>query len=175
MSQCFPKPFGGDINVKVDLSNHAIKTDLKNVTGIDTSKLAEKSDLVSLKAEVDKLEIDKLKSVPSNSSNLKSKVDELDVDKLLIGKLETTTVDLSKLNDVVKNDVIKDAYNAKIKNIEDKIPDITKLATKTNLHVKINEVKAETSSMNNLATTTTTTTTTTALTAVENEIPNVSN
>ena len=172
MSQYFPKPFGGDINVKVDLSNYATKTDLKNVTGIDTSKLAGKPDFVSLKAEVDKLEIDKLKSVPTNSRNLKSKVDELDVDKLHIGKLETTTIDLSKLNDVVKNDVLKDAYNAKIKIIEDKIPDITNLATKTNLHVKINEVKAETSSMNNLATTTTTTT---ALTAVENEIPNVSN
>ena len=57
MSQYFPKPykpFGGDINVKVDLSNYATKSDLKNATGIDTSKLAAKSDLVSLKAEVDK-------------------------------------------------------------------------------------------------------------------------
>ena len=52
----FPKPyepFGGDINVKVDLSNYATKSDLKNATGIDTSKLAAKSDLVSLKAEID--------------------------------------------------------------------------------------------------------------------------
>ena len=59
-SQYFPKPyepFGGDINVKVDLSNYATKSDLKNATSIDTSKLAAKSDLVSLKAEVDKLDI----------------------------------------------------------------------------------------------------------------------
>ena len=71
MSQYFPRPyepFGGDVNVKVALSNYATKSDLKNATGIDTSKLAVKSDLVSLKAEVDKLNIDKLKSVPSNLS-----------------------------------------------------------------------------------------------------------
>ena len=91
MSQYFPKPyklFGRDINVKVDLSNYATKSDLKNATGIDTSSLAAKSDLVSLKAEVDKLDIDKLKTVPDDLSNLKSKVD-----KLNIGKLETTPVD----------------------------------------------------------------------------------
>ena len=62
MSQYFPKPyepFGGNVNVKVDLSNYAAKADLKNATGIDTSKLAAKSDLVSLKAEVDKIDVDK--------------------------------------------------------------------------------------------------------------------
>ena len=65
MSQYFLKPykpFGGDINVKVDLSNYATKADLKNATGIDTSKLAAKSDLVSLKAEIDKIDVDKLKT-----------------------------------------------------------------------------------------------------------------
>ena len=77
MSQYFPKPyepFGRDINVKVDFSNYATKADSKNATGIDTSKLAAKSDLVSLKAEVIKLDIDKLKSVPTNLSNLKRKI-----------------------------------------------------------------------------------------------------
>ena len=81
MSQYFPKPyepFGGDINVKVDLSNYATKSDLKNATGIDTSKLASKSDLVNLKTEVDKLDIDKLENVPTNLRKLKSKVDKLD-------------------------------------------------------------------------------------------------
>ena len=85
MSQYFPKPyepFVGDINIKVDLFNYATKTDLKNATGIDTSKLAVKSDLVSLKAKVGKLGIDKLESVPANLSNLKSKVDKLDIEKL---------------------------------------------------------------------------------------------
>ena len=80
--------------------HYAGKSDLKNATGTDTSKLAAKSDLVSLKAEVDKLDIDKLKNVPTNLSNLKSKVDKLD-----IVKLETTPVDLSKLSNVVKNEV----------------------------------------------------------------------
>ena len=62
MSQYFPKPydpFGGDINVKVDLSNYATKADLKNATGIDTSKLAAKSHLASLKAEIDQTDVDK--------------------------------------------------------------------------------------------------------------------
>ena len=65
MSKYFPKPyesFGGDINVKVDLSNYTIKADLKNATGIDTSKLVAKSNLVSLKAEVDGVDEDKLKT-----------------------------------------------------------------------------------------------------------------
>ena len=84
MSQCFPKPyepFGGDINVNVDLSNYAKKkADIKNISHVDTSSFAIKSNLDSLKTEVDKLDIDKLVPVP---------------------------VDLSKLSDVVKNYVVK--------------------------------------------------------------------
>ena len=68
---------------------------------------------------------------------MKSKVDKLDVDELV-----PVPVDLSKLSNVVKNDVVKnDVYNAEIKIIEDKIPDITNLATKTTLNTKRNEVK----------------------------------
>ena len=98
MSQYFPKPhepFGGDINVTVDLSNYATKTDIKNISYIETSSFALKSNLASLKTEVDKLDIDKLVPVP---------------------------VDLSKLSDVVKNDVVKkDVYNklvTKVDNID---------------------------------------------------------
>ena len=83
MSQYFPKPFrdiGENINVKVDLSNYATKTDLNNVTHVDTSSFALKTNLAGLKTEVDKLDIDKL--VPVH-------------------------VDLSKLSDAVKNDVVK--------------------------------------------------------------------
>ena len=83
MSQYFPKlfkSFGGNINIKVDLSNYATKTDLKNVTHVDTSRFALKINLTSLKTEVDKLDIDKLEPFP---------------------------VDLRKLSDVVKNDVVK--------------------------------------------------------------------
>ena len=78
-----------------------------------------------------------MKSVPTNLRNLKSKVDKLDVDKLV-----PVSVDLSKLSDEVKYNVLKkDLYNAKIKNIEDKMSDITNVGTNTTFNSKINEVK----------------------------------
>ena len=86
MSQYFPKPcrhFGGNINVKVDLSNYTTKTDLKNVTNVDTSSFALETNLADLKTEVDKLDMEKLAPV---------------------------TVDLSKLSDVVKKDVVEKLY-----------------------------------------------------------------
>ena len=73
MSLYFPKPyepFGGDINVKVDLSNYATKTDIKNISHIDTSSFALKSNLAGLKTEVDKSVIDKLVPVPVDLSKL---------------------------------------------------------------------------------------------------------
>ena len=98
MIQYFPKPyepFGGDINVKVDLSNYATKADIKNISHVDTSDFSLKTNLASLKIEFDKLDIDKLVPVP---------------------------VDLSKLSDVVKNDVVKkDVYHkllAKVNSID---------------------------------------------------------
>ena len=72
-SQYFPKPyrkFGGNINVKSDLSNYATETDLKNVTHVDTSNFELKINLASLKAEVDKLDIDKLAPLPVDLINL---------------------------------------------------------------------------------------------------------
>ena len=94
---------------------------------------------------------------------MKRKVDKLDVDKLV-----PVPVDLIKLRDDVKNDVVqKDAYNAKIRNIEDKILDIANLATNTTLNAKTNEIKNKVSSINNLAIMA-------ALTTVENKIPNFS-
>ena len=83
MSQYFPKPyepFSADIDVKVDLSNYGTKTDIKNISHVDTSNFALKSNLASFKSEVDKLDIDKLLPAP---------------------------VDLSKLSNVVENEVIK--------------------------------------------------------------------
>ena len=83
--------------------------------------------------------MDKLKNVPSALKSSKSIVGKLD-----IGKLETTAADLSKLSDVVKNEVVKKTeYNATIKDIEDKIPVITNLATNTTLNAEINEVKGK--------------------------------
>ena len=97
MNQYFPKPygtFGRKINFKVDLSNYATKLDLKEAAVTDTTTFALKSNLTSLKTEVDKLGIDKLVQIP---------------------------VDLSKLSDIVKNDVVKKTvYNklvTKVNNI----------------------------------------------------------
>ena len=84
-----------------------------------------------------------MKNEPSNLSNSKNKVD----------KLVPVPVDLSKLSDLVKNDVVKkDEYNAKIKKSEEKIPDITNLATNATLNAKINEVKNEIPRITNLTT-----------------------
>ena len=70
----------------------------------------------NFKSNIGKLNIDKPKNILTNLSNLKSKVDKPDV-----GKLLPVPVDLSKLSDVIKNDVVKkDVYNPKIKKIEDK-------------------------------------------------------
>ena len=69
------------MKVELDISNYATKADLKNVAGVDTSKFAKKVDLANLKPDADKLDIDKLKNLPTNFSKLKSKVDKLDVDK----------------------------------------------------------------------------------------------
>ena len=82
MSQYFPKPkepFGGDINVKVGLSNYATETDIKNISHVDTSNFALESNLAGSKTEVNKWDIDKLESLPSNLINLKDKVDKLDI------------------------------------------------------------------------------------------------
>ena len=73
MSQYFPKPyesFSGDINVKVDLSNYEIKTDTKNISHVDTSSFALNTNLANLKAEPDKLDIEKLVPVPVDLSKL---------------------------------------------------------------------------------------------------------
>ena len=86
MSKYFPKPyepFDRDINVKVDLSNYATKADIKNVSNVDTSSFALKTNLANLKTEVDKLDIDKLKSLPKKLLNLETNVDKLDIDKLV--------------------------------------------------------------------------------------------
>ena len=89
---------------------------------------------------------------------------------MIIDKLVPVLVDLSKLNNVVKNDVVKkDVYNTKIKNIEEKTPDITNLTTKTTPNAKINEVKGEILRFTNLGTTIL------LKTAVENKKPNASN
>ena len=138
MTQYFRKthePFG-NINVRVDLSNYATKEDIKNIMQVDTSGFALKSNLDNLKTKVDKLDIDKLKPLPD---------------------------DVSKLSNVVANEVIKKTdYNNKITEIEGKIPDISNLATKTALTIVENKVP----NISGLVTKT-------KLSAVENKIPDI--
>ena len=115
MIEYFPttNSLGANVKVGLDLSNYLTKTDLKNAIGVDTSSFAKKTDLANLKSDVDKLDIDKLKNVPSNLSGWKSKVRKFDVDILVL-----SPVDLSKLRDPVKNDVIKKAkYHELVKNV----------------------------------------------------------
>ena len=89
------------VKVVLDLTNYATKKELDQATGIDTSDLAAKKDFIALKAEVDKLDINKLSNFTTSCNNLK-KVDDLDV-----GKLKTAPVDMSKLSDIVDNEVVK--------------------------------------------------------------------
>ena len=125
------------MKVELDLSNYVTKAELKNATGVDTSKFAKKVDLANLKSNADELDVDKFKNVSTNLSSLAIKVDKLHVDKLV-----PVPIELSKINDALKNDVLKnDVYNSKIKHIEDKILDITNLVTKTTLNAKINQIK----------------------------------
>ena len=82
MSQYFPKPskpFGGDINVKVDLSSYATKSDIKNISHVDTSSFTLKTNLASLKTDVDKLDIYKLVLVPVDLSKLSDVVKKLNM------------------------------------------------------------------------------------------------
>ena len=71
MSEYFPEPksLGESVKVELDLSNYATKADLKNATGVDTSSFAKKTDLANLKTNLGKLDIDKLKTVPTNLSS----------------------------------------------------------------------------------------------------------
>ena len=85
MSKYFPKSFisfGGNINVKVDLSNYSAKTDIKNISHVHTSRFALKTNLASLKTEVDKLEIEKLVPVPTDWSKLSNVVKMMVLKKL---------------------------------------------------------------------------------------------
>ena len=120
MSQYFLKPyepFGGDINVKVDLSNYPTKTDLKNVLHVDVSSFALKSNLANLKAEVFKLDIDKLTPVPNDLARLSNVVKKDVVIKTVYDKL------VAKVNDIdTTGFLLKTRYDTDKSDLEKKIP-----------------------------------------------------
>ena len=126
------KSSSNNIKVELDLSNYATKDDVKNITHVDVSSYATKTNLATLKTEVDKIDIDKLKTVPD---------------------------DLAKLSNILKNEVVKktdfsadtyvtrtkfstdtNALDDKIDNIEKKIPDISSLETKRNVTTLVNNL-----------------------------------
>ena len=165
MSKYFPplRSFGGNINVKVDLSNYATKTDLKNITHVDTSSFASKTNLASLKTEVDKLDIDKLVTVPVDLSKLNNVVKNEFVKKTVYDKLVT------KVNNIdISGFLLKNKYDADKLKLEKKIPDTSNFVKKSDYNAKISEIEGKIPSISNLATTS-------ALTAVENKIPSVCN
>ena len=161
MSQYFPKPFrsfGGNINVKVDLPNYATKTDLKNVTHIDTSILL-KTNLASLITEVDKLDIDKLAPVPVDLGKLSDVIKNDVVKKNVYDKL------VAKVNNIDTSDfVLKTNYNADKTESEKKIPNVTDFVQEA----KLTELENKIADVSSLVTKT-------ALTTIENKIPSVIN
>ena len=165
MSQYFPKPyepFGGDINVTVDLSNYATKDDIKNITHVDTSRFALKTNFAYLKTEVDKLDIDKLATVPVDLSKLSNVVKNDVFIKTVYDKL------VAKVDNIDTSSLVKKAdYNTKITEIEDKIPDSSRFVKKTDYNTKITEVEGKIPDISGLATKT-------ALITVENKIPDIS-
>ena len=135
MSQYYPpyKSSSNNIKVELDLANHATKTDFKNITHVDVSSFASKTNLAALKTEVDKINADKLK---------------------------TTPVDLAKLNNAVEHDLVKKTvYNTKVTSIEtqiavltkntvDNLADITRLkAINTNSFVTRTKFSADTNAL----------------------------
>ena len=151
MSKYFP-PFNNsskNIKVELDLSNYETKKDIKDITQIDASGFALKTNLGALKTEVDKIDTDKLKTVP---------------------------LDLAKLSNVVKNDVVKKTdYNAKVSDIETQITAVNKNALGNLADIKV--LKTKTVDTSNFVTRTKFSTDTNALDdkieKVDKKIPDV--
>ena len=141
MNQYFPKPyepFGGDINVKVVLSNYATKTDIRNISHVDTSSFAWKANLASLKTEVAKLDIDKLVPVPVDLSKL------IDVAKNNVVKKTEYDKLVAKVNSIDTSAfLLKTKYDTDKSELENKIADTTGLVKKTDYNTKITEIEGK--------------------------------
>ena len=165
MSHYFPKPykpFGGDITVKVDLSNYATKADIKNISHVDTSSFALKTNLANSKTEVDKLDIDKSVPIPTDLSKVSNVVKNGVVKKDAYDKLvaKVNNIDTSGL-------VLKTKYDTDKSELENKITDTSSLVKKSDYNTKITDIEGKVPDISNLPTKT-------ALTTVENKIPNAS-
>ena len=171
MSQYFPpyRSSGRDIKVEPDLSNYATKTDLKNVTHVDVSSFASKTNLASLKTEVDKIDADKLKTVPVDLAGLSNVVKNDVVKKTEYNSLKTKVDSIDITDFLLKTKYEKDGsdFEDKISKIDKSLGDVSDLVNKTDFNAKVTEIESKIPSIRGLATNT-------ALTAVENKIPDVS-
>ena len=158
MSEYFPKPQSHEenIKVKIDLSNYSTMEDIKNITHVDSSSFELKTNLSNLKTEVDKLDIGKLAPVPTDLSKLTNVVKNDVAKKTAYDKL-VAKVDTNDF-------VLKTKYDTDKAELEKKIPNTINLARKTALTTVENKIP----DTGNLATKT-------ALTTVENKIPDTSN
>ena len=129
MDKFYPKPYKAfGKRIKVDLSNHATKTGLKNVTHVDTSRFALRRNLANLKTEVDKLDIDKLLPVPTDLSKLRNVVKNNVVKKTAYDKL------VAKVNNIATSYfVLRTKYNTDKKELENKIHNVTDFVKKAKL------------------------------------------
>ena len=164
MSQYFPTPLLDYKNIKVniDLSNYATKKDINDITHVDTSNFALKTNLANLKTKVDKLDIEKLATIPVDLSKL-SNVVKNDVVKTVYDKL-VAIVDNIDTN----NFVLKTNFNNKFTGLENKTPNTSGLVKKTDYNTKITEIEYKILDFSGIATKT-------ALTTVENKIPSTNN
>ena len=159
MSQYYPphKSSSNNIKVEVDLTNYATKTDLKNITHVDVSSFASKTNLAALKTEVHKIDADKLKTTPTDLAKLTNAVEHdvvkktdyntkvTSIESQIAGLTKTTAdnlADITKLKAIDSNSFVTrtkfsadtNALDDKIDGVEKKIPDISGLATKTSLN-----------------------------------------
>ena len=178
MNNNFPpyRSTSNDIKVELDLSNYATKDNVKNITHVDVSSYATKTNLSALKSEVDKIDTDKLKTVPADLAKLSNVVKNDVVKKTTYNTLKNKVdaIDTSKFVSRTKFTTDTNALDDKIDKVEKKIPDISGLATKSSVTRLITEqedytdkVKKKIPDISGLASKT-------ELTAVENKIPNVS-
>ena len=193
MSKYFP-PYNnssGNIKVKLDLSNYATKRDIKDITHIDSSGFASKTNLAALKTEVDKIDTDKLKTVPNDltkSSNVvkyvvkkadyNTKISNIETQITLVNKntldnladikvLKTKPVDTGNFVTRTKFSTDTNALDDKIDKLDKKIPDVTNFVKKkTYFNSKVTEAEGKIRNISGSATNS-------SLTVVENKIPDI--
>ena len=156
MSQYFPpyKSSGGDIKVELDLSNYVTQTDLKNVTHVDVSSFASKTNLASLKTEVNKIDADKLKTVPVDLAKLSNVVTNDVVKKTEKNSLKTKVDSIDTTNFVLKAKYEKDGsdFEDKVSKIDKKTPDVSDLVKKIDFNVKVTKIEGKIPSISGIAT-----------------------